>query len=147
MARVFKSADSVFCISPKFWRCQWQMGEKGVEMDQKKRDKRSLGAQIPSVPSPSGPTGFDQKMSFNANCNCRDEPESLVGNRVLVIRPKFRLPTTAPGWPKLAWLNRSKNSARNSVRNFSVMAVFLSTEKSTFRKPGPITTLRPRLPK
>src|SRR5262245_16939542 len=41
-----------------------------------------------------------QKKSFKANCNCLDEPDSPVGNRVAVIRPKLALPVTFPGWPK-----------------------------------------------
>src|SRR5215510_6278746 len=87
-----------------------------------------------------------QKISFRANCACRDEPDSPVGKRVLVIRPKDGVPTTFPGWPKFAWLKRSKNSARNCTRILSPSAVFLITEKSVFLKPGPMITLRPRLP-
>ena len=45
-----------------------------------------------------------QNLNFSANCICRDEPESPVGKRVLVITPKDVLPTWAvrPGWPKFA---------------------------------------------
>ena len=28
--------------------------------------------------------------------------------------PKFGVPSTEPGWPKLVWLKKLKNSARNS---------------------------------
>ena len=91
-------------------------------------------------------------MSFNANCNCRDEPESLVGNLVPlvgVMSPKDVLPTVAtrPGCPRLAWLKRSKISVRNWMRKLSVILVFLRTEKSAFLKPGPVMTFRPKLPK
>src|SRR5262245_38003039 len=91
-------------------------------------------------------------MSFNANCNCRDEPELLVGKRVplvIVMSPKDVLPTlaTRPGCPRFAWLKRSKISVRNWMRKFSLILVFLRIEKSTFLKSGPMATLRPRLPK
>src|SRR5215831_5971729 len=91
-------------------------------------------------------------MSFSANCNCRDEPESLVGKRVPlvgVMSPKVVLPTVAtrPGCPRFAWLKRSKTSVRNCMRKLSVILVFLRTEKSTFLNSGPMITLRPRLPK
>src|SRR5215510_594243 len=36
LERILKSADSVFCISPKFWRSKRRMREKGVETVQKK---------------------------------------------------------------------------------------------------------------
>ena len=49
---------------------------------------------------------------------------------MFVIAPKLTLPTTLPGWPKFAWLKRSKNSARNSIPAFAD-AVFLISEKST----------------
>ena len=62
---------------------------------------------------------FIQNTSFIPNCICRDDPDSPVGNRVLVIRPKPGLPTTFPGWPKFGWLKRSKNSARNCTRRLS----------------------------
>src|SRR5262245_23910852 len=88
-----------------------------------------------------------QNLNFKANCICLEDPESPVANRVLVIWPNVALPTTRPGWPKLAWLKRSKNSARNSMSLFSVNLVLLITEKSVLLKVGPITTLRPRLPK
>src|SRR5215475_8223879 len=103
----------------------------------------------PPLPTPHSPF---QKMSFNANCNCRDEPESLVGNRVpllMVMSPKDGLPTMAirPGCPRFAWLKRSKISVLNWMRKLSVILVFLRIEKSTFLKSGPMITLRPRLPK
>src|SRR5438876_7970120 len=41
----------------------------------------------------------------------------------------------------------SKNSVRNCSRAASLIFVVLITEKSTLLNPGPITTLRPRLPK
>jgi hypothetical protein len=30
LERILKSADSVFCISPKFWRCKRRMSWKGL---------------------------------------------------------------------------------------------------------------------
>src|SRR5499427_8567487 len=91
-------------------------------------------------------------MSFIANCNCRDEPESLVVNRVPlvgVMSPKDVLPTVAtrPGCPRFAWLKRSKISVRNWTRKLSLILVFLRTEKSAFLKSGPVMTFRPKLPR
>src|SRR6266404_938005 len=90
-------------------------------------------------------------INFNANWICREEPESPVWQRGLVVTPKlFAAPgtngcATRPGCPKLAWLKTSKNSARNCTRVVSDSFVFLMTEKSVLLKPGPIITLRPRL--
>ena len=54
----------------------------------------------------------NQNCSFKANCNCRDEPESAVGKRVLVmvvneasvvgvkVAGKTTNPNMPPGWPK-----------------------------------------------
>ena len=86
-------------------------------------------------------------MSFNANCNCRDEPESLVGNRVLVIRPKVGASDHGAWLAEIGVVEQVEYLGAELTRKLSVMLVFLSTEKSTFWKPGPITTLRPRLPK
>src|SRR5262245_56651647 len=36
LARILKSADSNFCISPEFWRSRRQTREKGIGIDQKK---------------------------------------------------------------------------------------------------------------
>src|SRR5690242_18669148 len=102
---------------------------------------------------PGRPCVFDKSsyhsyiVSFTPNCTCRDDPDSPVANRVLVMRPKAGLPTTFPGCPKLAWLKRSKISARNWIRILSPICVFFTSEKSVLRKPGPITTFRPKLPK
>src|SRR5262245_9532972 len=107
------------------------------------------GGKTPPLPLPDSPI---QKRSFNANCSCRDGPESLVGNRVplvWVMNPKDVLPTVAtrPGCPRLARLRRSKISVRNWRLKLSLILVFLRTEKSTFLKSGPVMTFRPRLPK
>ena len=88
-----------------------------------------------------------QNISLMPSCTCRDDPDSPVGNRVFVIRPKPGLPTTFPGWPKFAWLKRSKNSARNCTRILSPNAVFFIMERSVLLNPGPTITLRPKLPK
>src|SRR5262245_41194945 len=65
------------------------------------------------------------------------------------MTPNVVLPGVAvkPGFPKFAWLKRSNISARNCVRIVSRIFVFLSTEKSTLLKPGPVIEFRPRLPK
>ena len=60
---------------------------------------------------------------------------------------KAGVPTTFPGWPKFAWLKRSKTSTRNCIRNLSLSSMFFMIEKSVLLNPGPMTTLRPRLPK
>lgn len=54
--------------------------------------------------------------------------------------------TTVFGVPKLAWFRMLKNSARNCRRNRSEIAAFLSAEKSTVVRPGPINVSRPTLP-
>src|SRR5258705_13972695 len=46
--------------------------------------------------------GIVYKISLRANCICRDDPDSPVGNRVFVIRPKDGLPATLPGCPRFA---------------------------------------------
>src|SRR5713226_10133974 len=54
------------------------------------------------------------------------------------------------GEEKFARLNTLKNSARNWTLKFSEMlrtGLFLKREKSKFDSPGPITALRPRLPR
>src|SRR5205807_1922338 len=54
------------------------------------------------------------------------------------------------GEAKLARLNTLKNSARNWTLKFSEILRtewFLNNEKSRFERPGPITVLRPRLPR
>src|SRR5262245_41789844 len=125
-------------------------GQRDGGTDKEMRRQREKTALRPSFLFPSVPLSHNsqfQKMSFSANCNCLDEPESPVAKRVLVILPKLVVPNTRPGWPKLVWLNRSKISVRNCALKRSLILVFLSTEKSTSWKPGPITTLRPRLPK
>ena len=68
---------------------------------------------------------------------------------MLLMTPNEGLPNcaTRPGWPKFVWLKRSKNSARNSMIFSSLSRVFLTTEKSVLLKAGPMTALRPRLPK
>ena len=58
-------------------------------------------------------TTLHQRITLMPNWICRDDPDSPVGKRVFVIRPKPGVPTTFPGWPKFAWLKRSKTSTRN----------------------------------
>src|SRR5215471_14862121 len=123
---------------------EWGMGNGEWEVG-----NRKWGVAGNKFPIPHSPF---QKMSFNANCNCRDEPESMVGNRVPlvgVMSPKDGLPTVAirPGCPRFAWLKRSKISVRNWTRKLSLILVFLRTEKSAFLKSGPVMTFRPKLPR
>src|SRR3954454_300024 len=81
-----------------------------------------------------------------ASCNWRDDPESPVGKRVLLINPKVEVPSVEKGCPKFVWFNKSKASARNCQLRRSESFVFLIREKSKFEKPGPITTFRPKFP-
>ena len=69
---------------------------------------------IPLSPSPP----LTQNKNFAANCTWRDEPESPVGNRVLLITPKevLRGAAVRPGRPRFDWLNRLKTSIRNCAR-------------------------------
>src|SRR5437762_4858387 len=89
---------------------------------------------------------FTLKNQFKAELHLARRSDSPVGKRVLVMRPKLGLATTPPGWPKLAWLKRSKIPARNWARILSPNAAFFTIEKSVLLNPGPTTTFRPRLP-
>src|ERR1700739_465618 len=54
------------------------------------------------------------------------------------------------GRAKLARFRTSKNSARNCTLKLSeilLIVLFLNTEKSRFIRPGPVTLLRPELPR
>src|SRR5256885_688575 len=51
------------------------------------------------------------------------------------------------GLAKLGWLRMLKKSARSCMFNLSVILVSLTTEKSQFLNVGPLSALRPRLPK
>ena len=51
-----------------------------------------------------------------------------------------------PGTSKLGWLNRSKNSPRNSALNRSPIGNSLTMEKSVLNNPGARTMLRPSFP-
>src|SRR5437762_3475550 len=90
---------------------------------------------------------FTLKNQFKAELHLARRSDSPVGKRVLVMRPKLGLATTPPGWPKLAWLKRSKIPARNWARILSPNAAFFTIEKSVLLNPGPTTTFLPRLPK
>ena len=48
--------------------------------------------------------------------------------------------------PKFGWLKTSNISVLNCRFNFSVTFVFFVTEKSVFRKVGPIIASLPRVP-
>src|SRR5262249_35988722 len=137
-------------MEKRIW--EWEIGssEWGMESRNAKFCVSTLHSPLPCHQWRL--SSLDQKMSFNANCNCRDEPESLVGKRVPlvgVMSPKDVLPTVAtrPGCPRFAWLKMSKISVRNWIRKLSVILVFLRIEKSTFLKSGPVMTFRPKLPK
>jgi len=60
--------------------------------------------------------------------------------------PNDLLVTVRTGLPKFGWFNRSNTSVRNCRLSFSPNFVFLVTEKSVFRKSGPVMESRPRLP-
>ena len=81
-----------------------------------------------------------------ATCICREEPESPVGNLVLLIKPNVLVPTVTPGWPRFGWFRTSKASARISNLIFSRILVCLISAISTLAKSGPMMTLRPRFP-
>src|SRR5579872_1271409 len=104
--------------------------------------------------SPHGRRGkfrcTDQKISFNANCSCRAEPESPMGDRVAVIWPKLfpaAVLTMRLGCAKFGWLKILKVSARNCALRRSVMRVSLYKATSRFSNPGPTRRFRPMLPK
>src|SRR5579863_5686385 len=54
--------------------------------------------------------------------------------------------TVVLGGPKFERFKILKNSARNCRLVFSVMPVFLKTEKSTFASPGPVSVPLPKFP-
>jgi hypothetical protein len=67
-------------------------------LDQAPRDlkiRRRTGIADTRAPCVRFPAA--QNLNFRANWICRDEPESPVANRVLVIWPKVALATTRPG--------------------------------------------------
>src|SRR5215469_17503506 len=55
--------------------------------------------------------------------------------------------TQESGWPRLTWLKALKKSARNCRLTDSLMGIDLAMARSASMKPGPISELRPRLPK
>src|SRR5271157_879044 len=79
-------------------------------------------------------------MNLNPNWISR----SVVA--VFVILPKVPEPSVPPGVPKVAWLGRLKNSARNSSAFDSLIRVSLITEKSRLFQFGELKVLRPRFP-
>src|SRR5206468_3836589 len=88
-------------------------------------------------------------MNFAANWICRADPESPVGNRVLLITPNDVLPTVAvrPGWPRFAWLNRLKTSTRSCTRAAPDSVTFLMSDRSVSPNPGPMIEFLERFPK
>src|SRR5262245_7735505 len=59
LERILKLADSVFCISPKFWRCKRRMREKEVETVQKKGTNGDWSPRFRLSLRHWGLTGFD----------------------------------------------------------------------------------------
>jgi hypothetical protein len=51
-------------------------------------------------------------MNFKVNCTCRDEPDSPVGNRVLVIRPKDRTADDVARLAEVRVVEESEPSAK-----------------------------------
>jgi hypothetical protein len=72
----------------------------------------------------------NEELQFQRQLQLSRRPEITIRNRVLVIDPKFELPTLRLGLPKLGWLKMSKASARNCRFTASVIFVFLSNERS-----------------
>src|SRR5262249_33857622 len=97
----------------KRWKREYGLGNGERGMGNGEREV--VGIKSPHSLFPIPHSLFHQKINFSANCNCRDEPESPVAKRGLVILPKLVLPGKAVvlGLPKLAWLNRSKISVLN----------------------------------
>src|SRR5579864_6822791 len=59
---------------------------------------------------------------------------------VELTTPNPAAPKPVAGMPKYGWLNRLKNSVRNSIPNFSPIWVLLKTAKSKLLIPGPRST-------
>jgi hypothetical protein len=59
------------------------------------RQKKRTGRQVTGARKTKTDLSQSQNLNLRANCICLDEPESPVGNRVLVITPNVVLPTCA----------------------------------------------------
>src|SRR5262245_53873710 len=70
----------------------------------------------------------------------------IRGFPALVILPKLGEPSVVPGFASWVLLKKLKNSARYCRRQRSVIGMFLSTEKSTLKVPGPTNIFLPALP-
>jgi hypothetical protein len=57
--------------------------------------KKRTGRQVTGARKTKTDLRQSQNLNLRANCICLDEPESPVGNRVLVITPNVVLPTCA----------------------------------------------------
>src|SRR5690242_15403024 len=64
-----------------------------------------------------------------------------------VIIPNVDVPNVVPGLLKCGVLVRLKASARNSIDVFSVSGIIRKSEASRFTRSGPVSMLRPTLPK
>src|SRR5690242_19125581 len=63
------------------------------------------------------------------------------------MRPKFELDSAAVGFEKFAWLRLLNTSHRILIRRLSLNRNSLSMPASRFCKPGPMSILRPLVPK
>ena len=79
-------------------------------------------------------------MNFMLNCPMR-------GSRALVTTPKLPLLKLPLGLLNCVWLNKLKNSARNSSAIDSVMRVSFCSAKSVLKMPGPWKNRRLDVPK
>ncbi len=93
------------------------------------------------------------QMNFNANCICRELVEVDDIKPALVFVPPVPVKTcraVGAGGAKFAWFAMLKTSQRNYALNVSEIrwiGLFLNNEKSMSWRPGPISVLRPPLPR
>src|ERR1019366_9019361 len=75
------------------------------------------------------------QISFSASWICLDVVVvvSIKPADVILVPVASKIVLLLTGEPKLGWLNRLNNSARNCRLNFSVILLFLNAEKSTFQ--------------
>src|SRR3989304_86177 len=86
---------------------------------------RRIAVELISLRAPSA----HQNVSFNPNCTCRPKVFGQVIWPSFLCRPRVARNRAAAGSRKLAWLNKLKNSARNSrfiPSCKAVKAVFLT---------------------
>src|SRR5262245_15764064 len=101
--------------------------------------KGNLGARYADHPTRATPV-LAHHITFSPNCTWRWSCTAVVTS------PKPALPKPVFGLLKCGVLVKLNDSIRSSTAKRSVTGNLRNSEKSRFTKPGPASTLRPRLP-